>query len=178
MIIYHLYPTTNVKNKYVTLGDHTKLPILGYGTAKCYLNGKIILIRNALHVQGLRAPLYSLRKHRNQPGCGIYGQEGIGSFILFPSFALQIDDTNDNIVCFPPIGCAQINRLDYTEPRPQAVSSRDTSACPLHVIPDDAAPATSDSDEVTTSLPSYQPNQSPLTEDKYLNPHVSPSVGG
>ena len=68
-----------------------------------YVHGRVILIRNALHVPVLQAPLYSLRKHCKQPGCGIYGQEGIGSFIIFPSFTLQIDDTNDNIVSFRPI---------------------------------------------------------------------------
>jgi hypothetical protein len=37
-------------NKTVKLGDSTELPILGYGTAKFSLNGKIIAVRNALHV--------------------------------------------------------------------------------------------------------------------------------
>ena len=44
-------------NRYVTLGDTTQLSIHGTGTAKFSLNGKIIIIRNALHVPELRSPL-------------------------------------------------------------------------------------------------------------------------
>jgi hypothetical protein len=52
-------------NEFVTLGDTTKLRIMGWGKAKFYLNNKVIEVRNALHVPGLRAPLYSLRRHRH-----------------------------------------------------------------------------------------------------------------
>jgi hypothetical protein len=45
-------------NKTVKLGNSTELPILGYGTAKFSLNGKIIMVRNALHVPGLTDFLY------------------------------------------------------------------------------------------------------------------------
>ena len=41
------------QNKPVQLGDSTELPILGYGTAKFSLNGRVILVRNALNVPGL-----------------------------------------------------------------------------------------------------------------------------
>eukprot|EP00956_Cyclotella_meneghiniana_P031975 scaffold85846_cov40-Cyclotella_meneghiniana.AAC.3 len=56
-------------NKYVELGDSTRLPILGYGTAKFSLNGHIILVRDALHVPGLTDPLYSLCQQRFMKGC-------------------------------------------------------------------------------------------------------------
>jgi hypothetical protein len=51
------------QGKFVTLGDHNKCRIEGQGTAIFSLNGKTILVRNALHVPGLRSPLYSLRRH-------------------------------------------------------------------------------------------------------------------
>jgi hypothetical protein len=72
-------------NKFVTLGDTTKLPIMGRGKAKFYLNNKVVEVRIALHVPGLQAPLYSLRRQRHMEGCGYYSQFGVGSFILFPT---------------------------------------------------------------------------------------------
>ena len=39
-----------VSGRYMTLGDDTKVPILGEETAKFSLNGKIILVRGALYV--------------------------------------------------------------------------------------------------------------------------------
>jgi hypothetical protein len=53
------------QNELVTLHDTTKLPIKGRGTAWFYLNDKVVEVRNALHVPDLRAPLYSLRRHRH-----------------------------------------------------------------------------------------------------------------
>jgi hypothetical protein len=53
------------RNEYVTLGDDTKLKIYGRGSARFMLNGRVIQVRNALHVPDLRAPLYSLRRHRS-----------------------------------------------------------------------------------------------------------------
>jgi hypothetical protein len=45
------------KNEFATLGDTTQLPIMGRGKARFMLNGKVIEVRNALHVPDLRAPL-------------------------------------------------------------------------------------------------------------------------
>ena len=59
-------------NKYVTLGDESRLPIAGIGTAKFSLNKRILIIRNAYHVPVLRSPLYSLRKPKLIPGCGTF----------------------------------------------------------------------------------------------------------
>lgn len=62
---------------------------MGRGKARFMLNGKIIEVRDALHVPDLRAPLYSLRRHRHMDGCGYYySQFGVGSFILFPTFTI------------------------------------------------------------------------------------------
>jgi hypothetical protein len=56
-----------VYNKVVTLGDHSPLPILGMGNAKFSINKHVILVRNALHIPGLSAPLYMLHQYRLMP---------------------------------------------------------------------------------------------------------------
>eukprot|EP00804_Cyclotella_cryptica_P016077 CCRYP_004202-RA/>CCRYP_004202-RA protein AED:0.18 eAED:-0.12 QI:0/0/0/1/0.5/0.33/3/0/1917 len=105
-------------NRFVTLGDNTKLPILGIGSAKVKLNGKVILLRNCLHVPHLRNPLYSLRQHRRMPGCGTYSDYDHGAYILFPRFTLRIDDTTDNIISYEPLGNSCPNlKIDYCQPR-------------------------------------------------------------
>jgi transposase InsO family protein len=119
------------QDEYVTLGDTTKLPIMGRGTARFYLNDKVVEVRNALHVPGLRAPLYSLRRHRHMFDCGYYSQFGVGSFILFPTFTIKVDDSEDNLVSFKAIGRSPCKRVDYKEPKhPQARPA-------AHLIPDD-----------------------------------------
>jgi len=42
-------------NQVVKLADESVVPILGYDTAKFSLNGKIILVHDALHVPALSA---------------------------------------------------------------------------------------------------------------------------
>ena len=59
-------------NHYATLGDTTKLPIDGICTTIYKLNGRTILTCNALHIPALQIPLYSLRKHHQRPGYGVY----------------------------------------------------------------------------------------------------------
>ena len=58
---------------YMRMGSNHKIPVLGRGTAVIRLNGKLIVVQNALHVPDLRGPLYSLRAHLLQPGCGFIG---------------------------------------------------------------------------------------------------------
>ena len=74
--MFHDYSTFktyyHLTNYYATLGDTTKLPIEGMGTTVYTLNGRTILTSNDLHIPALRGPLYSLRKHRQRPGCGVY----------------------------------------------------------------------------------------------------------
>jgi hypothetical protein len=103
----------------VKLGDKSTLRIAGEGTATFSLNGKVITVRNALHVPDLRQPLYSLRKHKTMPGCGTFSHHhDVGSFILFPDFVLRIDDSIDNLVTYKSIGRQKPHRRpDYVEPR-------------------------------------------------------------
>ena len=57
----------------VRMGNNSFAPILGSGSAIIAINGKRILIRECLHVPALCNPLYSLRAHQRQHGCGFIG---------------------------------------------------------------------------------------------------------
>ena len=103
--------------KFVTLGDDTRLPILGIGTAIYRLNGRVMKTRNALHVPDLRNPLFSVRLHRRRFGCGAYSSYKVGSFILFPEFSLEVDDSQDNLVSYESIGRSYTGPIHYSEPR-------------------------------------------------------------
>lgn len=135
-------------NKTVKLGDSTELPILGYGTAKFSLNGKIIAVRNALHVPRLTDPLYSLRQHRFMDSCGFFSHHDSGAFLLFPDFAIKVDDSVDCLLNFKPIGRAPNTPPDYVKPK---LSGTSTAARPAHVVPDDDAI----SDDAALSLINY-----------------------
>ena len=54
----------------VCMGDKTFAPVLSKDTVIISLNEKLVLLRNVLHMPTLRTPLYSLRKHLTQRGCG------------------------------------------------------------------------------------------------------------
>jgi len=57
----------------VRMGNNSFAPVLGRGTAIISLNGQRLLIKNVLHVPGLRVPLHSLRAHLCQSGCRFLG---------------------------------------------------------------------------------------------------------
>ena len=145
-------------NKFVNLGDHNKCEIAGQGTAIFSLNGKTILVRDALHVPALRSPLYSLRRHNQMPGCGLFSYCGWGSFILFPNFSLQVDDTKDFLVSYKSIGRGYYKSLDYAQ-------LRIASARPSTLIENDDG----DHHDATTTPPS---------DDKMLNATPSISMKG
>ena len=68
------------------MGNNSFAPILGSGSAVIAMNGKRVLVRECLHVPALRNPLYSLRAHQRQFGCGFIGMQGLGMYVFFPSF--------------------------------------------------------------------------------------------
>ena len=84
-ISYHRCPPNQMN---VRMGNKTLAPVLGTGTAVISLNGKLVLVQNVLHVSTLRCPLYSLRKHLTQCGCGFIDDDSLGvcSCIFHPSF--------------------------------------------------------------------------------------------
>jgi hypothetical protein len=151
-------------NESVTLGDETQLPILGRGKAIFMINGKTIQVCDALHVPGLRAPLYSLRKHRHMDGCGYYSHFGVGSFILFPTFTIEVDDTEDNIVSYKSIGRQPNVKLDYKQPKyPQAR--------PAHLIPDDE-----DLKHITFHVPDPKARRLPPASTPPVTEEINPDA--
>ena len=62
-------------------------------------------------------------------GCGYYSDYTLGSFMLFPTFLLQVDDSTDNIVSLKALGRDYDGHIDYKEPK--------YKARPAHLIPDD-----------------------------------------
>ena len=114
--LIHLQDLPPSPNRYTTLGHTTRLPIEGICTSVYTLNGRTILTRNALHISALRGPLYSLRKHRQRPGCGLYSSYKYGSYLFFPDFILHVEDSYENITRHRPLGTSHKGPIDYTEP--------------------------------------------------------------
>eukprot|EP00804_Cyclotella_cryptica_P023772 CCRYP_011153-RA/>CCRYP_011153-RA protein AED:0.32 eAED:0.22 QI:0/0/0/1/1/1/2/0/951 len=125
-ISYRLTP-----GKFVSLGDGAKLEQRGVGSAKISLNGKIIILRNVLHVPSLQDPLYSLCRHQQMPGCGYISLFETGSHLLFPNFILELDTTFDSVLSYRSVGHDPVTQLDYAEPHTYP------SAKPATLIPPD-----------------------------------------
>jgi hypothetical protein len=117
----------------------------------------LVEVREALHVPDLRNPLYSLRRHRHMAGCGYYSQYGVGSFILFPKFTIEVDDSSDNLVSFQAVGRGSNRTLDYKEPKQPEAEARTA-----HIVPpdDDDADALS---QIKISIP--DPKAWPFPQD-------------
>jgi hypothetical protein len=77
------------------MGNNSFVPVLGCGTDVFSLNGKCLLVRNALHVPGLAVPLYSLHAHLQQCGCGFFGTYKAGFHVYFLAFILLVDTSSD-----------------------------------------------------------------------------------
>ena len=86
--IYH-----RLTNRYAILVYTTNLLIGGTGTAVYTIDGCTILTCNPLHITALRVLLYSLCKHRQRPGCGVYSSYKDSSYVLFLNFILQVEDS-------------------------------------------------------------------------------------
>ena len=161
------------------------MEIKGIGSAIYSLNGKVVKTRNALHIPSLRGPLLSLRRHRRRQGCGVYSSYDVGSYILFPNFVLEVDDSHDNLLSYKSLGRSYNGHIDYVEPRtPQDVSkpsSRPSTtveppSTSVHIIPsdddstfetptaDDVTPTPSPSDVMASPPPPE--SESPITDDE------------
>jgi hypothetical protein len=106
-----------VINLQVRMGNNSFLPVLGRGLAVISLNGQRILVRNALYVPGLVAPLYSLRAHFAQPGCSFIGASGVGILVYFPTFILSVNTSKDCHLAFKSLGrTALLDTLHYIQP--------------------------------------------------------------
>ena len=100
------------------MGNNSYLLVLARGSAIISLNGQRVLVRNALHVPGLAMPLYSLKAHIQQPGCGFIGTNDAGMLVYFPSFVLSADTSSDCTLSYEPFGwSAPLSTLHYVQPR-------------------------------------------------------------
>ena len=174
---YHPCPP----GRYCDLAGDQSVPILGVGTAVVRLNGKVILVRNALHIPALRNPLYSLRRHRQMPGCGVFSWSGEGSFLVFPHFILCVDDSIDNLISYEPLGSSFRGRYDYAEPRPlpsarpasSSSSDASTTTSPVVIPPDDDSSTSVSSEEASISSSS---SEAPTSSSSDPSVHDQPSV--
>ena len=106
-----------LSNRYATIGDTNKLPIECIGTTVFTLNVWTILTCNALHIPALHGPLYSLQKHRQIPGYGVYSLYKDSSYLFFPDFILQVEDSYNNISVYYPLVRSHQGPIDYIEPK-------------------------------------------------------------
>ncbi len=154
------YPVTGRR---VHMGNNSFAPIAGYGTAIISLNGKKILICDCLHVPDLRNPLYNLRAHQRQRGCGFIGMFGLGIHAFFPTFILEVDTATDCHLHYAPIGRgARLPDLDYVQPKLAPKPLVPANAVTTQLAP---APATIEPDkdsDAQLSFTSHWPKRPPL----------------
>jgi hypothetical protein len=94
----------SVSGLLVRMGNNSYVPVLGRGTAIFALNGKCLLVRNILHIPGLAEPLYSLRTHFTQRGCGFLSTKESGFLVYFTTYVLSVDTAMDCPLSFDPLG--------------------------------------------------------------------------
>jgi hypothetical protein len=91
------------ENRYVRLGDKSRrILIHGTGTLCFEVAGKRVAYANSLYVPQLSAILLSSRVHRRAAeGCSFLADHS-GCFLTYPTFEIEIDDTDDcTIDCLP-----------------------------------------------------------------------------
>ena len=153
----HMFPDKSafisyrpVSGRRVRMGNNSFAPILGFGSAVIAINGKLILIRECLHVPALRNPLYSLRAHQRQHGCGFIGMQGLGMYVFFLSFIVEVDTATDCHLSYAPIGRAtKMSSLAYVQPIQAHSSASATVSTPPAVIEAD------DNDVPPVALPTF-----------------------
>ena len=79
---------TRCANSFVVVGDGQRIPVQGYGTARIKIDGKVIVLPNALHVPGLESNLFSATRHgSNGDGCAFIISNGT-MHLSFPTFSI------------------------------------------------------------------------------------------
>ena len=86
--------------------------------------------RDVLNVPTLRQPLYSLRSHHRQRGCGFLGSSDMGGmFVYFPTFVLKVDTSVDCHLDYQHMGRSlALSDLDYVQPRCELTDSPATAS--------------------------------------------------
>jgi hypothetical protein len=175
-----------VSNLQVCMGNNSFLPVLGHGTAIILLNSQRVLVRNVLHVPGLVVPLYSLRAHCLQRGCGFIGASGVGILVYFPSFVLRVDTSKDCHLAFESLGrSASLDTLHYVQPccaptlYPSKLASHTAStfsALVPAVVEDNSRASTEDKDVGNSLIWSYPQPKCPAPPSRPSSPyHMSNS---
>jgi hypothetical protein len=101
----------------VRMGNNSFALVLGCGTAIISLNGQRLLIRHVLHVPELWVPLYSLRAHLCQSGCGFVGSHKTGLHVYFLGVVLIIGTSLDCHLAYKPLGkTAPLLSFYYVQP--------------------------------------------------------------
>jgi hypothetical protein len=107
-----------VHNLCVCMGNNSYPPVLQRGTAIISPNGQHLLIWNVRHVPALQVPLYSLRAHIRNCGCGFLGSFKTGMHIYFPGVVLSMDTSTNCHLSYAPLGkSALLSSLQYVQPR-------------------------------------------------------------
>jgi len=151
-----------ISGRRVRMGNNSFAPILGHGTAVISLNGKKILIRDCLHVPDLRNPLYSLRAHQRQKGCGFIGMCGLGMHVFFPTLIMEVDTATDCHLRYTPLGRAcRLPDVDYVQPRFLAIKSSAAMASILNQAPATIEPDDDDQDIPPPTFVSHWPKRPP-----------------
>ena len=166
----------------VRMGNNSYLPVIGRGSAIISLNGQRVLMRNALHFRGLAMPLYSLRAHFQQPGCGFLGTNDVGMLVYFPSFVLSADTSSDCTLSYEPLGrSAPLSTLHYVQPRcrpslyPSELSpSSNTVSTTPALIEDDASVPASASLAAPSAPPVDLPQMASLLQSIVALPPSAP----
>ena len=70
-----------------------------------------------LHITTLRGPLYSLHNQSQETGRGLYSFYKNDSYLFFPDFILQVEDSYDNIISYRPLEQSHQLPIDYIEPK-------------------------------------------------------------
>jgi len=149
----------------VRMGNNSYVPVLGLGTVAFALNGKRVLIRNVLHVPSLAVPLYSLRMHVTQRGCGFIGTEDSGFLAYFPMFVLSVDTAVDTHLSF-----------DYVQPRcPPALYPSEVAPALSTAAPSPASRVVIEDDDVSAS-PALAPVDSPTSPSVIDMQHLSSTI--
>ncbi len=125
-------------NLRVCMGNNSFAPVLGRGTSIISLNGGRMLIHHVLHVLALRVPLYSLRAHLRQWGCGFVGSHDTGMHVYFLGLVLSVDRSTDSHLTYKPLGkSAPLITLHYVQPRcpPTTYPDENSAFCATTVSP-------------------------------------------
>jgi len=85
------------------MGNNSFAHILGLGSAVISVNGRLILMRDCLHILALCNPLYSLRAHQPQDGCGLSGCTALAYTSSYPHSLSKLTPPPTATCHMPPL---------------------------------------------------------------------------